>query len=604
MIRASGGAVGAGRQHGGGSGRVCVAAVLGLALLAMNGACAWGAGAEKPKPEKKPLPWVTISLSSLGVPTLPASFLDVGASMLTLGVVDDTHLLVTFSTRGLVPRIPGDPPDDEDRMVAAELVELPSGRVVERTDWHLHDHSRYLWRLGKGRFLVRSRQDLFLLTPEARLKTKDPLLRTRFTVRDGQPVAAFVSPEKSLLMVETVTPEQKAKLEMTSSNAVVNEPKPQVMIDFFRLKGGDEPGSELAVRTAGVVQAPAPMLVPLDGDGYLWPGEGQRGRWPVTFNEFGGREVKVGPVDSSCQPRLQMVSRFEYLAFTCMGTDDRSRVKAYGMDGHETWEDSLGGTFGIPEFAFAPQAGRFAMSRITSLPGETDDLGFGNVLPSNATQEVRVYQTESGDLLLKVPTTPVTRFAENFDLSEDGMVAAVVRDGAVEVYKLPAPSKQDVKDLEEAKSFCPPLSDAPVSFAKLESADDAGRVDVAAREVRVAGGSAAGAGGAGTAAAAGAGPAAGAAKLGVKASAADDAGGPGGGSTAVAGDVRKAAARTSGAVAASAAGAGGDAGAAVQAGDAAAGDAEGRRRPPTLLEPGEKTETVKGSGEASAQPPR
>ena len=31
-----------------------------------------------------------------------------------------------------------------------------------------------------------------------------------------------------------------------------------------------------------------------------------------------------------------------------------------------------------------------------------------------------MYQTESGDLLLKVPTNPVTRFAENFDLSEDG----------------------------------------------------------------------------------------------------------------------------------------------------------------------------------------
>ena len=61
----------------------------------------------------------------------------------------------------------------------------------------------------------------------------------------------MVSPDKAMLMVETVTPEEKAKLKMTSSNVVVNLSKPQVMIDFFRLKGGDAPGSELAVRPAG-----------------------------------------------------------------------------------------------------------------------------------------------------------------------------------------------------------------------------------------------------------------------------------------------------------------------------------------------------------------
>jgi hypothetical protein len=570
-----------------------------MATAAMGGATAWGAGAEKPKPQAQPLPWVTISLSSLGVPTLPDSFLQVGASMLTLGVVDDTHLLVTFSTRGLVPRIPGDPPDDEDRMVAAELVELPSGHVVERTDWHMHDHSRYLWRLGKGRFLVRNKQDLFLLTPESRLKTDDPLKQIQFTVREGMPVAAFVSPEKGMLIVETVTPEEKAKLEMTSSNVVVNAPKPRVTIDFFRLKGGDEPGSELKVRTSGAVQAPAPMLLPMDGDGYLLPGDGQRGRWPVSFNEFGGREVKVGPVDSSCEPRLQMVSRFEYLAFTCMGTDERSRVKAYGMDGHETWEDSLGGTFGLPEFAFAPQTGRFAISRITSPAGATDDLGFGSVLPSTATQEVRVYQTESGDLLLKVQTTPVTKFAENFDLSEDGSVVAVVRDGAVEVYKLPPLSKRDVKDLEEARGFCPPESDAPVQFTKLEKqAQDSGPEDVIAAEVKVGAGSAA-SGGAGAAGAAGSSAAV---KPAADAGGAEDGSGPGGASAGVAGDVAKTAAP------AGAAGAG-DATArpaADSGGDAAGGDgAEAvRRRAPTLLGPGEKTETVKGSGQGSTQPPR
>ena len=141
------------------------------------------------------------------------------------------------------------------------------------------------------------------------------------------------------------------------------------------------------------------------------------------------------------------------------------------MDGHETWEEMLGGTFGTPEMAYAPPAGRFALSRIVA---PNADLMPGVMIPDGATQEMRVYQTESGDLLLKVQTTPVTRFAENFDLSDDGLVAAVVSAGAVEVYKLPPPSAQDMKDLEEARSFSPPQSDAQVRFAKLESAANGG----------------------------------------------------------------------------------------------------------------------------------
>ena len=407
-----------------------------------------------------------MSLRTLGVPAIPSAFVQTGSSMLTLHMVDDTHLLLTFSSRGLVPRVPGDPPDDEDRMVAAELVELPTGRILERADWHMHDHGRYLWRLGRGRFLVRMRRELFVITPEAALETEHPLRPLSFPTREGMPVIAMVSPDKGMVMVETVAPRKKGKIDTAAHGVIVTDPRPEVNIDFYRLSGGDAPGVPLTVGGAGLVKAPAPLMLPMDSDGYLWPSDAKHGQWPVSFNEFGGREVKIVNVDSACPPRLQMVSRFEFLAFTCKGSDSRTRMKSYGMDGHETWEDSLNGTYGVPELAFAPEAGRFALSRIVSPAG---DLTFGSVIPDGATQEVRVYQTESGDLLLRVPTSPVTRYAENFDLSEDGLVAAVVNAGVIQVYKLPPPSAQDMKDLEEAKSFSPPASQAPVRFARLES---------------------------------------------------------------------------------------------------------------------------------------
>lgn len=545
------------------------ARVVGCACaLTAAGAMLWGSianGAERPK-QAPPQPWVTISLGSLGVPSIATALVKVGSSMLTLDVVDDTHLLVTFSLRGLVPRLPGDPPDHDDRMVRAEVVELPSGKIVATKDWHMHDHGRYLWRLGKGRFLVRSGESLFVITPKALLATKDPLSELGVPSREGMPVAAVISPDKDMLTVETMLPKQKAEAAKVDAGLVLlGDAKQQVALDFYRVIGGDETGQPLTLKGAGVVRAQAAILLPMDSDGYLWPDDPQRGRWPLSFNEFGGREVKIGAVDSSCAPRLQMVSRFEFLAFTCMGTDSRTKVKAYGMDGHETWEDSLGDTYGVPEFAFAPAAGRFAISRISSSIPEMDEF-IGEAVPDGSTQEVRVYQTESGDLLLKAQTTPVTRFAENFDLSEDGLVAALVNDGAIEVYKLRPPSKQDLKDLEQARGFSPPVSEAPVNFAKMEAAQrEEEAEDAAAANPQAA-------------------TLASAPKLAAKADAASSAG-PQGGSAAVAGDVTKAPA---GSAAAASAGQAAD-------GDAASGDSSETkpRKPPTLLEPGETVDQPK-----------
>lgn len=575
MVRAS-------ERTGGSACRVGGRVAGACAALLLLSAAAWGA--ERPN-QNQAQPWVTISLGSLGVPPISEPFLRAGSSMLTLDLVDDTHVLLTFSSRGLVPRDPSDSPNDESRMVAAELVELPTGKVLARADWKLHDHGRYLWRLGKGRFLLRIKNDLFVLTPEARLKTANPLGLAPFPTRDGMPVSALISPEKTMLTVETVAPKKTERVLSGDDGLIVSDPQPVVMLDFYRLAGGDAPGVPLRLNPAGLVKAPAPIVLPMDGDGYLWPDDGGHGRWPVSFNEFGGREVKITRLDSSCMPRLQMVSRFEFLAFTCKAMESRSKVQSFGMDGHETWEDNLNGTYGIPELAYAPQAGRFALSRIVS---STPDAILGAATPEDATQEMRVYQTESGELLLKVPMTPVTRYAETFDLSEDGLVAAVVTGGAVQVYKLPPPNAQDQKDLEEARSFSPPQSEAPVSFAKLEAPESGSRPTDVAAAGRAPGGATGSGGGAQPAAA----PAtAGAAKR-EDVSAAVPSGSGGGaaaGKAAPAADSAGAMARPATAV-----------GDPAQAADAGSGDGV-RRKPPTLLEPGETVEKAKPPNTAQQQ---
>src|ERR1700712_4500981 len=123
---------------------------------------------------RAPQPTLKLKLTALGFPGVPQALQEAGASMLTVHFVDGTHLLVTYSLRGLVERIPGDPVSDDDRAVAGLLVGIPRGKGLARTRWHLHDHGQYLWSLGNGRFLVRMRSTLIAVAPLANLATADP----------------------------------------------------------------------------------------------------------------------------------------------------------------------------------------------------------------------------------------------------------------------------------------------------------------------------------------------------------------------------------------------------------------------------------------------
>ena len=136
-----------------------------LAVAAVFGA---GQRSAQASSNRQPSPETRLPFDALGIPPLSANFLSAGASMLTLNFIDDRHLLVTFGSRGLVPRTADDPEGDQDRIVAAEVVELPGGKVLTRTQWHLHDHGRYLWALGEGRFPAANSSGAFYLRADGK----------------------------------------------------------------------------------------------------------------------------------------------------------------------------------------------------------------------------------------------------------------------------------------------------------------------------------------------------------------------------------------------------------------------------------------------------
>ncbi|QMV17907.1 hypothetical protein GOB94_03765 [Granulicella sp. 5B5] len=144
-------------------------------------------------------------------------------------------------------------------------------------------------------------------------------------------------------------------------------------------------------------------------------------------------------------------------------------MAGYGLDAQETWEEDFG-DFGAPVFAYAPEAGRFAFSRRVSDPVPVNPVAVGVAAPPDTTvdrQSVRVYQSVSGELLLKVDAFPAMKTMENFALAEDGSELAVVREGAVEVFHLPALKVRDKGDIAEAAKLAPPADEGPVVLSLL-----------------------------------------------------------------------------------------------------------------------------------------
>ncbi len=445
-----------------------------LLLAAAVSSAAFGAN-------KTPAPETRLKFEALGMPQISVPLLGAGESLLSVNFVDEKHLLVTFRTRGLVPRVQDDPEGDQDRMVKAELVELPAGKIVSQTEWHLHDHGRYLWPLGDGRFMLRIRQDLSVFAPVVNLE-HDPWARTAFVHRRGDLAAVEISSDNRLVSLITEStmrvkqaqiPSPSRGVNVSGGGDLVDRTASFVYIDLYRMAGKGSAASPVELQHAGVVRAPEAIRLPIDGDGYLRTTGGAKGNWKVSFEGYDGGSRSLGPVSSACPPVLTLTSRSQLLAFTCRGsmTQNSITLQAFDFAGHEMWEEPIGEVSVTPSFAYAPESGRFAMSRI--LPQATPPQGAVVEAPVAPAQELRIYQMQSGDLLLKLALSPAFRTGENFDLSPDGMRAVVVHDGEFDLYRLSELSKRDREDLADVAKMEPPRGGSgPVNLRKLAEDDN------------------------------------------------------------------------------------------------------------------------------------
>jgi hypothetical protein len=421
-----------------------------------------------------------IPLENLGFQPLSTQFLLNGSSMLTLHYVDDKHLLLTFVVHRLIPRLPDEPEDDQDRMVDAILLELPTGRALARTTWHLHDHAQYLWNLGHGHFLLRVRDNLTTFAPLANLATGNPFAQEPFLVSAERRLAALIlSPDADLLIIETVKRTPPTPKPKTPLFGPTPAPSPQlterdaVQINFYRIHSGDD-GSPVNASPAGAVHAMRTGDIPATTAGYLAVVDQGHQHWAFDFHSYAGKIAELSPFDSSCSPAPLFVSHSEFIAFGCHSGQTRQQLGGFNMRGEEMWEQGLFGDFISPSIAYAPAGGRFALSRVMIRSSAVADQPVS--ADEVSAQTVVVYQTGTGKQLLRADCSPVERAGQNFALSPDGLALAAVHANAIEIYNLPPLTTKDESDLKLARSIAPPENDLPIRFGD-QTAGGADRSD-------------------------------------------------------------------------------------------------------------------------------
>jgi hypothetical protein len=407
-----------------------------------------------------------IPLENVGFQPLSPEFLLNGSSMLTLHYVDNKHLLLTFVAHRLIPRLANEPEDDQDRIVDAVLLELPTGNILARTSWHLHDRSQYLWNLGHGHFLLRVRDTLTTFAPLANLSTGDPFAQQPFLVSPDRRLAVLiVSPDADLLIVETVKRTPPAPKPKTPLFGPTPAPTPQlterdaVQINFYRIHAGDD-GGPVPVSFAGVMKSVKTGDVPVTTAGYLAVVDQGRPHWAFDFHSYTGKTDELSPFDSSCSPAPIFVSHSEFIAFGCRSAQTMQQIGGFNMRGEEMWEQGLFGDFIAPSLAYAPTVGRFALSRILLRNSAVPDQPVS--ADEVTAQAVVVYQTGTGKQLLRADCSPVERAGQNFSLSPNGLSLAVVHADAIEVYTLPPLTDKDAAAVKLAQTSAPADTNLPV----------------------------------------------------------------------------------------------------------------------------------------------
>jgi hypothetical protein len=382
-------------------------------------------------PEKPTAPLVaSVALDPLDFDAPSPVYFGQHYSWVSLGFLDEDHLLFTFRVPGLIVRTPGSPDSGEERHIRAVVISLPAGTVSAETTWTLHDRQRYLWMLRDGHFLLRDRDTLY--DGDASLDLK-PILRF-----PGPLLWLELDPTQQLIVTDSREPIGKpakpgeASSPMTAAADVEgdgesSEGQPDLVLRILRRESG---------KVMLVSRVRSEVHPPIGASGYLDSVRGTGSRWTIDLNYFAGGDSELGHVDSECWPTLDFVSAREVLATSCK-QDGGYRFTAFSINGLPLWQDSTSGYTVWPIVGASLNGLRIVRETLAV----TREIGAYWALDRTAVkaQRVRVFDAADGNMAFEATVDPVLDAGGNVAISPSGRRVALLNAGAIQVFKLPAP---------------------------------------------------------------------------------------------------------------------------------------------------------------------
>jgi hypothetical protein len=378
------------------------------------------AASNQKKTDPEPQPDLRIPVAPLGYMAPSSFYLVSRLSSISLDFVDNDHLLFTFRLPGLMKRLPDDPPNDEDQMIRADVLELPSGTVVSKAEWRMHDRMRYLWRLANGRFLVRQRSALFAMDQSLELK---PFIDSDMPLESIQ-----ISPDRKVMAIEAHKKQENQQTLASISGDLGDAPPDAKTVQVFIMHTEDRS----LIARAEVLNA---VEIPMLGEGHLQSIPGKQNNWLIRYLPFKGEPRDLTQVESACHPSEEAVSGEVALIFACPRSGDDHLVSAVNLDGKILWQQRWESRYIWPTFQLTQDGSRFAYSslQVSHAVGIMDPIDETTITH----QMVGVFDTQTGQLRLARNATPILSAGQNYALSPDGLRFAILRDGAIEVYNLP-----------------------------------------------------------------------------------------------------------------------------------------------------------------------
>jgi len=402
-----------------------------------------------------------IDLSAVGyhAPSRTVRFSEHEGSV-SVDFVDSGHVLLTFNSRKLLHRLPSCPPDHQDRLVHAAIMEVPGGKIVKETDWYLHDRQPYLWPLSPGTFLLRRLNDLYVV---------DSDFHEQLLLSSAKKLLwVAVTPDGSEIIVETAKDPDTGKAPQPASLDAAPRPEPKFVAQFLDAK-------TLAPRRTVELE----KLVDLHGTSAGYVDLMHKGEvWLVRFGPSPAQRRNIARVRSRTVPDVVYASNTALLVGRCASPGCDYSVTAFSVAGRRLWRQHWNRYRTFPLVARNEDNSRFAVSTLRGAPLESSSTGPGSPRydPDDAfqldptqrdtfEQDVQVFETASGQPVLSVKVSPPIVSGRNFSLSPDGRRLAVLQGETLELFDLPQMSG------EEQTKFAQLKGEVPNLFSVASSAD-------------------------------------------------------------------------------------------------------------------------------------